>query len=166
MMGSSTLCWNNFPSHFGKKVNCHKGLLYSGIVAKHLKNSRKDVYFALKHLVSGQEKAVCDCCAATRRRKPGKTLNFAQLSTYRGLLPPSLGARLQEMGHGEHRRPLAGWASLGGRSMRQRSPLKAEAAPGKPLFCCPPNAGVATGASDVPFPLPAAQPGLITQTIY
>lgn len=96
------------------------------------KKSRKDVRFALKHLVSGQEEAVRGCCTMTQRWKPEKMLNFAQLST-RARWPPSLSARLHEMWQRKHRRSLPRWASLSDRSVRQRSPLKAEAAPGTPL---------------------------------
>lgn len=100
--------------------------------ARHLKNRRKEVYFALKSLVSGQEKAGYDCCTTIWRWKPGKMLNFGQLSTST-CWAPSLGAWLHGVQHRKHRRSLPGWASLSGRSMRQRSPLKAGAPSGKPL---------------------------------
>lgn len=98
--------------------------------ARHLKN------FALKSLVSGQEKAVYDCCTMTWRWKTGKMLDFGQLSTS-ACWALSLGVWLHGMQHRKHRRSLSGWASLSGRSMRQRSSLKAGAACGKPLSDAP-----------------------------
>lgn len=96
------------------------------LAARHLKNSRKDDYVVLKHLVSGQEKAVRDCCMVMRRWKPGKTLNFAQFST-RACWPPPSVPGCRRCGTGST--PQA--ASRVGIPGRQEP--EAKVSPGKPL---------------------------------